>query len=78
MHERSHTNVRPYSCEYCDKSFISASALKRHDLTHNGVRPFYCIICDKTFQRNTHLKAHLRSKLHAMKEDNISLLREFE
>ncbi|XP_030563912.1 oocyte zinc finger protein XlCOF8.4 [Drosophila novamexicana] len=78
IHERSHTNVRPYSCEYCDKSFISTSALKRHDLTHNGVRSFYCKICDKTFQRNTHLKAHLRSKLHALRETNISLLREFE
>ncbi|XP_020811290.1 transcription factor Ouib [Drosophila serrata] len=70
IHERIHTNARPYSCTHCNKTFSSASGRKRHELIHTGVRAYSCSICEQSFQRNTHLKAHLRSKMHALRAES--------
>jgi hypothetical protein len=30
LHKRLHTNERPYTCQGCDKKYISASGLRTH------------------------------------------------
>ena len=36
-HERIHTGVRNFKCQYCVKKFLRAQDLKRHERIHAGV-----------------------------------------
>ncbi|XP_001358260.2 transcription factor Ouib [Drosophila pseudoobscura] len=66
QHERiRHTNIKPYKCTECDKSFAVSGKLKAHMLSHTGVRSFHCELCKVSFIRRPHLQAHFRSKSHA-------------
>jgi KRAB domain-containing zinc finger protein len=55
-----------YRCTFCNKSFTSATALKRHSFVHTGNRPFICPVCTKSFVRADRLKRHLQ--VHAKKD----------
>ncbi|BFF92669.1 transcription factor Ouib [Drosophila madeirensis] len=66
QHERiRHTNIKPYKCTECDKSFAVSGKLKVHMLSHTGVRSFHCELCKVSFIRRPHLQAHFRSKSHS-------------
>ncbi|XP_039496023.1 transcription factor Ouib [Drosophila santomea] len=66
QHERMrHTNVKPFKCKDCDKSFAMSGKLRTHMLSHTGVRAFHCESCKVSFVRRSHLAAHFRSKGHA-------------
>ncbi|XP_075987339.1 uncharacterized protein LOC142983973 isoform X2 [Anticarsia gemmatalis] len=62
---RVHLNVRPYTCDKCDKAYVNAWALKDHKrYIHEGYkRPlqYPCPMCDKVFDRNQILKSHIRT-----------------
>ncbi|KAH8338382.1 hypothetical protein KR059_002112, partial [Drosophila kikkawai] len=65
-HERiRHTNIKPFKCTECDKSFAVSGKLREHMLTHTGERAFHCEPCKASFVRRSHLLAHLRTKGHA-------------
>ncbi|KAH8232383.1 hypothetical protein KR032_005327, partial [Drosophila birchii] len=65
-HERvHHTNIRPFKCTECDKSFAMSGKLREHMLTHTGERAFHCEPCKASFLRRSHLLAHYRTKGHA-------------
>ncbi|XP_016979789.2 transcription factor Ouib [Drosophila rhopaloa] len=66
QHERiRHTNIKPFKCNECDKSFAMSGKLRTHMLSHTGVRAFHCEPCKVSFVRRSHLLAHFRSKGHA-------------
>ncbi|XP_070594093.1 zinc finger protein 84-like isoform X2 [Erythrolamprus reginae] len=47
IHERNHTENRPFPCNHCKKkSFFSLAALKVHARIHTGEKPFKCPECD--------------------------------
>lgn len=49
---------KTFKCEYCEKSFVENSKLKRHYLVHTGLKPFRCYFpgCQKQFSLSYNLK----------------------
>ena len=52
---------KPFSCDYCCKSFARNDALKIHERIHTGEKPFSCEICGKSFTTRSDVKVHIRT-----------------
>ncbi|KAI1703313.1 zinc-finger double domain-containing protein [Ditylenchus destructor] len=61
IHERTHTNERPYPCDVCKKSFRRQDHLRDHRYTHAKEKPFKCDECGKGFCQSRTLQVHKMS-----------------
>ncbi|KAI1702885.1 zinc-finger double domain-containing protein [Ditylenchus destructor] len=61
IHERTHTNERPYPCDICKKSFRRQDHLRDHRYTHAKEKPFKCDECGKGFCQSRTLQVHKMS-----------------
>ncbi len=64
-HIRAHNGDKRFTCAHCDKGFVEAGQLRRHEKIHNDVKPFQCDFenCSFSSKRKDKLKDH-KNRLH--------------
>ncbi|XP_023216761.1 protein odd-skipped-related 2-like isoform X1 [Centruroides sculpturatus] len=58
IHERTHTDERPYTCDICHKAFRRQDHLRDHRYIHSKEKPFKCSECGKGFCQSRTLAVH--------------------
>ncbi|XP_028251618.1 protein odd-skipped-related 1 [Parambassis ranga] len=58
IHERTHTDERPYTCDICHKAFRRQDHLRDHRYIHSKEKPFKCHECGKGFCQSRTLAVH--------------------
>lgn len=61
-HLRSHSDVRPYTCHVCGKSFSQQQSLNRHINIHSG-HGYQCNVCGCVMSDKANLNVHMRNHL---------------
>ncbi|KAM3848385.1 zinc finger protein 202-like isoform 3-T4 [Vipera latastei] len=56
----SHTDVKPYQCFICGKSFRRRGYLTNHKKIHTGEKPYKCMECGRNFRGKHNLISHKR------------------
>ncbi|XP_024408766.1 LOW QUALITY PROTEIN: protein odd-skipped-related 1 [Desmodus rotundus] len=69
IHERTHTDERPYTCDICHKAFRRQDHLRDHRYIHSKEKPFKCQECGKGFCQSRTLAVHktLHSQVKELK-----------
>lgn len=63
VHQRVHSNERPYKCKFCNCRFKQLCHVNNHERLHNGETPWQCSLCGKQFHQKGNFDLHI-SKQH--------------
>ena len=71
-----HLKLKPFKCEYCDKSFDMGSNLDRHVLNKHEKIRHPCDFCDGNYSQKSHLARHIKKKHQNIElNDNFVIIR---
>ena len=70
IHERTHTDERPYQCDTCQKAFRRQDHLRDHKYIHAKEKPHKCEICGRGFCQLRTLNVHRTSHHKEEKQEN--------
>ena len=53
IHQRIHTQEKPFKCNFCERVYRQSCHLKEHQMSHSGERSYRCPECEscKTLQK---------------------------
>ncbi|KAJ8973764.1 hypothetical protein NQ317_017566 [Molorchus minor] len=63
VHQRVHSDIKPYPCTTCSQNFKTKQSLLDHTNRHLGVKPYMCDICGRGFITKGLCRAH--QKVHS-------------
>ncbi|XP_077288287.1 uncharacterized protein LOC143912785 [Arctopsyche grandis] len=70
-HRKTHSSVKKYSCDICQRFFLTSGNLNAHLRTvHSQKRPYTCSACPRSFTTSDHLKKHVTSA-HMCRRDFV-------
>ena len=85
-HERTHSAIKPFTCQECNRAFATPTNLAGHTKVHKKTieevvydpqRPHICTECKKTFRHTIYLKKHKElhcGQRYSCGECNVSFL----